>query len=84
MGQKDGDADILGNTYPATWKTEITSVDEPRLRRAYSIPPFVKLCFDTKYTGAVVRTEENEVCVYEDIFEAGFRFPFLRIVKELL
>jgi hypothetical protein len=84
MGRKDVDDDILGTTYPVTWKTEITGADEPRLRRAYSIPDSVKLRFDTRDSGAVVSTEDNEVCVYEDMFEAGFRFPFPRIVRELL
>jgi hypothetical protein len=34
--------------------------------------------------GTVVREEENEVCVYEDMLEVGFRFLFPRIVGELL
>ena len=84
MGRKDRDVDTLGNTYPTTWMTEITGADEPRLCQAYSILPFVKLCFDTKDTGVVMRVKENEVYVYGDMFEAGFRFPFPRVVRELL
>jgi hypothetical protein len=32
----------------------------------------------------VVHENEHEVCVYEDMFEAGFRFSFSRVVKEML
>jgi hypothetical protein len=32
----------------------------------------------------VVCIKENEVSVYEDMFEAGFKFPFARIARELL
>jgi hypothetical protein len=42
----------------------------------------VKLSFDTKNKGTMVCENEHEVCIYEDMFEVGFRFPFLRVVKE--
>jgi hypothetical protein len=64
--------------------TDITGADEPRLRRAYSIPPSIQLCFDTKDTGAIVHEDEHEVCVYKDMFGASFRFLFPRIVREML
>jgi hypothetical protein len=44
----------------------------------------VKLRFDIKDEGALVREDEHEICVYEDMFEAGFRLPFPRVVKEML
>ena len=84
MGRKDGDANILGNTYSAIWKIKITAVDKSRLRWVYSIPFSIKLRFDNEDKGVVVHAKENEVCVYEDMFEAGFRLPFSRVVRELL
>jgi hypothetical protein len=74
----------MDSSYAGFWKTKIIGVDEPRLRKAYSIPSFVKLRFDTKDKSAVVHENEHEVCVYEDMFEAGFRFPFPRVVREML
>jgi hypothetical protein len=77
MDRKEADtANLMDSSYAGFWKTEITGVDEPRLRKAYSIPSSVKLRFDMKDKGAVVHENEHEVCVYEDMFEAGFRFPF--------
>lgn len=32
----------------------------------------------------VVRTKENEVCLYEPMFRAGLKLPFPRVVRELL
>jgi hypothetical protein len=61
MGQNDGDADILGNTYPATWKREITATNESRLRQAYSIPSSIKLRFDNKDTSVVVHAKEKSL-----------------------
>jgi hypothetical protein len=73
MGQKESDAiEDTYTSYPGLWRTEITCADEPRLREAYSIPSSVKLCFDTKNKGAMVRENEHKVCIYEDMFEAGF------------
>jgi hypothetical protein len=44
----------------------------------------VKLRFATENEGAMVRKDEHGICVYEDMFEAGFRFPFPKVVRELL
>jgi hypothetical protein len=85
MSQKETDvADLLGDSYPGSWRSEITSTDEARLRSSYSIPSSITLRFAAKKTGATVRDGVHEVCVYEDMFKAGFRFPFPRVVQELL
>ena len=85
MGRKEDDiTDLLGNAYPGSWTTDITGADEPQLRKAYSIPSSVQLYFDTKDTGATIHKDKHEVCIYEDMFEAGFRFPFPGIVREML
>jgi hypothetical protein len=73
MGRKESNAAKDTDTsYPGLWRTKITYADEPRLREAYSISPSMKLRFDMKNEGALVRENEQEVCVYEDMFEAGF------------
>jgi hypothetical protein len=85
MSQKEIDiSDLLGNSYPGSWRSEITDTDEARLRSSYSIPSSITLRFAAKKTGATVRDGVHEVCVYEDMFKAGFRFPFPRVVRELL
>ena len=78
------DADAVDTSYPRFWKTELTCTKEPRLCRIYSIPSLVKLCFNTKDKGTVVHEDKHKVCVYKDMFEAGFRFLFPRVVRELL
>jgi hypothetical protein len=85
MSQKEDDiAGLLGDSYPGSWRFEITSADEARLRNSYSIPSSITLRFATKNTGATVQDDTHEVCVYEYMFKAGFRFPFPRVVRELL
>jgi hypothetical protein len=85
MDRKEIDTvNLMDTSYLGFWKTEITGADEPRLRKAYSIPSSVKLRFDTKDKGAVVCENEHEVCVYEDMLEAGFKFLFPRVVREML
>ena len=85
MSQKESNAaEDIDTLYPGLWRTKITSADEQRLREAYSIPSSVKLCFDSRDEGAVVRGNEHEICMYEDMFETGFRFPFPKVVKEML
>jgi hypothetical protein len=74
----------VDTSYLGLWITNITCADKPRLHEAYSISSSVKLCFDTKNKGAMVHENEHEVYVYEDMFEAGFRFPFPKVVRELL
>jgi hypothetical protein len=44
----------------------------------------VQLRFGSENEGAMVRSDEHEICVYEDMFEIGFRLPFPKIVRELL
>jgi hypothetical protein len=39
--------------------------------------------FDGK-SGAVARSDIHEVCVYEHMFRAGLRLPFIPIIRELL
>jgi hypothetical protein len=85
MGRKEADTvDLVDTSHLGFWTTEITDADEPQLRKAFSIPSSVKLYFDTKDTGVAVREDEHEVCVYKDMFEAGFRFSFPRVVREML
>jgi hypothetical protein len=85
MGRKEPDSTKEADTsYPGPWRTKTTRADEPQLREKYSIPPSVKLRFDTKNEGAMVRKDKHEICVYEEMFEVGFRFPFPKVVRELL
>jgi hypothetical protein len=85
MGRKESDTTRETDTsYLGLWRTKTTCADEVQLREKYSIPSSVRLRFDTKNDGAMVRKEEHEICVYEDMFEAGFRFPFPKVVRELL
>jgi hypothetical protein len=85
MSHKEDDiAGLLGDLYLSSWRYEITSADEARLRSSYSIPSSITLRFATKNTGVTVQDDTHEVCVYEDMFKAGFRFPFPRMVRELL
>jgi hypothetical protein len=85
MGRKESDATKETDTfYPGLWRTKTTCADEPQLREKYSIPTSVRLRFGTENEGAMVRKDEHEICVYEDMFETGFRFPFPKVVRELL
>jgi hypothetical protein len=85
MGHKEFDATREADTfYPGLWRTKTTCADEPLLREKYSIPTSVRLRFATENKGAMVRKDEHEICVYEDMFEAGFRFLFPKVVRELL
>jgi hypothetical protein len=74
------DNDGLVNTYPTLWKAELKDADEPRVRETYCIPSLVQLRFDNEGIGALVDPDKHEVCLYVDMFEAGFRLPFPRIV----
>jgi hypothetical protein len=85
MGRKESDVTKETDTfYPGLWRTKTTRADEPQLREKYSIPTSVRLRFGSENEGAMVRSDEHEVCVYEDMFEIGFRLPFPKIVRELL
>jgi hypothetical protein len=78
------DSDGLGDAHPATWESRLSKADERRIRRECFIPPFVKVRFAERGAGAIVRSDRHEVCVYETMFRAGFRLPFLPMVRELL
>jgi hypothetical protein len=82
---KDGnDSDSLGDTHPAFWTSHFSAADERRIRRECFIPSFIKLRFDENNSGALARSDIHEVCVYEHMFKAGFRLPFVSIIRELL
>jgi hypothetical protein len=44
----------------------------------------ITLQFAVKNTSATVKDDTHKVCVYEEMFKAGFRFPFPMVVRELL
>jgi hypothetical protein len=82
---KDGDdSDGLGEAHPALWKSMLSRADERRVRFECHIQKFVKLRFDEEQSGVVVRSDCHEICVYETMFQAGFRLPFLLVVCEFL
>jgi hypothetical protein len=81
---KDGnDSDGLGEVHPAFWASHLSASDERRIRKECHIPSFIKIRFDGK-SGAVARSDIHEVCVYEHMFRAGLRLPFIPIIRELL
>jgi hypothetical protein len=85
MGRKESDvAQEMDTFYPGLWRTKTTRADESQLREKYSIPTSVQLRFGSENEGAMVRSDEHEVCLYEDMFEIGFRLPFPKIIRELL
>jgi hypothetical protein len=85
MGRKESDVVQETDTfYPGLWRTKTTRADESQLREKYSIPTSVQLRFGSENEGAMVRSDEHEVCLYEDMFEIGFRLPFPKIIRELL
>jgi hypothetical protein len=82
---KDGnDSDGLGDTHPAFWVSQLSTADESRIRKECFIPSFIKIRLDDNKSGVVARSDSHEVCLYETMFRAGFRLPFIRIVRELL
>jgi hypothetical protein len=82
---KDGnDFDGLGEAHPALWEAKLSKANECQIRKECFIPQFVKLRFDKEKSGAIVCSDCHEVCVYEAMFRAGFRLPFLPMVRELL
>jgi hypothetical protein len=82
---KDGnDSDGLGDAHPALWEAHLTNVDEGQIRAECFIPKFIKIRFDMAKSGVVVRSNTHEICLYEAMFKAGFRLPFIPIVRELL
>jgi hypothetical protein len=82
---KDGnDSDGLGETHPAFWASHLSAADERRIRKECFIPSFIKIHFDENKSGVVARSDVHEVCVYEHMFKAGLRLPFILIIRELL
>ena len=82
---KDGnDFDGLGEAHPTLWESKLSRVEEHRIRSECFVPKFIKLRFDEEKSGAVVRSDCHEVCVYETMFRAGFRLHFLPVVREFL
>ena len=78
---KDGnDSDGLGDAHPALWESKLSKAEEHRIRSECFIPKFIKIRFDEEKSDAVVRSECHEVCVYETMFRAGFRLPFLPLI----
>jgi hypothetical protein len=82
---KDGnDSDGLEESHPAFWESHLSASDERRIRRECHIPSFIKIRFDGNNSGAVARSDAHEICVYEHMFRAGLRLPFIPIIRELL
>jgi hypothetical protein len=83
MTKGGNDTDGLGDAHPALWEAKLTSADEHRIRAECYVPKFIKIRFDEAKSGAVVRSDCHEVCVYEAMFQTGFRLSFLPVVREL-
>ena len=82
---KDGtDSNGLSNSHPALWESKLSVVDEPQIRAECHTPRYMKIHFDTEKSGAVVHSNTHKVCLYEAMFKAGFRLPFISVVRELL
>ena len=82
---KDGnDSDGLGEAHPALWESKLFRAEKRRIKSECFISKFIKIRFDEEKSGVVVCSNCHEVCVYETMFRAGFRLPFLPVVRELL
>ena len=78
---KDGhNSNGLGDAHLALWESKISRADECQIRSECFIPRFIKIRFDEEKSGAVVRSDYHEVCLYETMFRASFRLTFLLIV----
>jgi hypothetical protein len=71
MTKYGNDSDGLGDAHPALWEAKLTKADEHRIRSECFIPKFVKIRFDEAKSGAVVRSDSHEVCLYKTMFKAG-------------
>jgi hypothetical protein len=81
---KDGnDSDGLGDAHPDLWEAHLTNIDEGQIRAECFVPKFIKIRFDMEKSGVVVHSNTHEICLYEAMFKAGFRLPFIPIVREL-
>ena len=72
MANDGTDSNGLGDSHPALWKSKISAIDEPRIKAECHIPRYMKICFDTEKSGAVVRSNIHEVYLYEAMIKAGF------------
>ena len=78
MAHDEGtESDSMGESYPIVWKADLTKADEHRIRLDCYIPKSVKLRFNDGKQDTVVRVDSHEVCLYEAMFHACFRLPFL-------
>jgi hypothetical protein len=84
MTKDSNDSGGLDDAHPTLWEAKLTKADERRIRSECYIPKFINIQFDEKKLGAVVRSDYHEVCLYETMFKAGFRLPFLLVIRELL
>ena len=80
MTNDSTDSDGLDDSHLALWKSKISTINEPWIRAKCHISRYMKIRFDTEKSGAVVRTDTHEVCLYETMFKAGFRLPFIPVV----
>ena len=78
------DSEGLGDSHPALWESKLTIADEGWIKAECYIPRYMKIHFDSEKLGAVFRSNSHEVCLYETMFKAGFRLPFIPVVQELL
>jgi hypothetical protein len=63
---------VMGDAHPSLWEAKLTKADKHRIRSKCYIPRFVKIRFDEQKSGAVVRLDCHEVCLYEAMFRASF------------
>jgi hypothetical protein len=84
MTRDGNDFDGLGDAHPALWEARLSKADEHQIRTECYIPKFIKIRFDEERKDDIVRSDCHEVYVYEVMFRAGFRLPFLPMVWELL
>jgi hypothetical protein len=80
----DNDSNGLGESHLALWEAHLTKADERRIRTKCYILKTIKIHFDEEGKGAMVRSNNHEVCLYKAMFRAGFRLPYLPMIRELL
>lgn len=78
------DFNELDESHPPLWEAKWTKANESQIRAECYIPKNIKIHFDLENWGIVVCLDSHEVCLYEAMFQAVFRLPFLFVVCELL
>lgn len=63
-----------------SWRSVLTLGDANRLRIAYAIPEIVVIRIPRPEVGAELDDKRHEVCVYESMFMAGVRLPFIPVI----